>query len=40
MQDEVDNTAVDIDGNKILGKKWVRTDYGNYEVEVEESKEI
>ena len=35
-RNEVDNTAVDIDGEKLHGKKWVRTDDGRYEVEVED----
>ena len=35
----VDNVAVDMNGGKVKGKKGVRTDEGNYQVEVKVSKE-
>ena len=38
--DNVDNEAVDINGGKVKGKKWVRTDEGSYEVEVKVSKQV
>ena len=38
-RNEVDNTAVNINGKKIKGKKWVRTDEGSYKVEVGDGKE-
>ena len=34
-RNEADNTAVDIDGNKVQGVKWARKEYGNYETEVD-----
>ena len=36
--DNVDNVAVDMNGGKVKGKKWIRTDEGSYEVEVGDSK--
>ena len=36
--DNVDNVAVDMNGEKVKGKKWIRTDEGSYEVEVGDSK--
>ena len=36
--DDVDNVAVDMNGEKVKGKKWIRTDEGSYEVEIGDSK--
>ena len=38
--DDVDNEAVDINGGKVKGKKWVRTDEGSYQVEAKASKQV
>ena len=38
--DDVDNVAVDINGGKVKGKKWVRTDEGSYQVEAKASKQV
>lgn len=35
-QDDVDNTAVDINNNKVSGAKWVRDEGGSYELEVDD----
>ena len=35
-RDDEDNRAVDIDGNKIDGIKWVRTEAGKYELKSDE----
>ena len=32
-RDEEDNTAVNIDGNKVNSAKWVKTEEGKYRVE-------
>ena len=36
--DNVDNVAIGMNGEKVKGKKWIRTDEGSYEVEVGDSK--
>ena len=38
--DDIDNEAVDINGGKVKGKKWVRTDEGSYQVEAKASKQV
>ena len=38
--DNVENEAVDINGGKVKGKKWVRTDEGSYQVEAKASKQV
>ena len=38
--DNIDNEAVDINGGKVKGKKWVRTDEGSYQVEAKASKQV
>ena len=38
--DDIDNEAVDINGGKVKGKKWVRTDEGSYQVEAKASKKV
>ena len=38
--DDVDNEAVDINGGKVKGKKWVRSDEGSYQVEAKASKQV
>ena len=35
-RDNKDNHAVDINGNKVDGAKWVRTETGKYELKLEE----
>ena len=35
-RDDADNRAVDINGNKIDGIKWVRTKAGKYELKSDE----
>ena len=36
-QDDVDNTAVDINNNKVSGATWVRDENGSYELDLDDN---